>query len=83
MVTQLDSVYVHKVRSFWDKTTGGIIEMEMRGHFTEVASASRAIAETIIRGKNRWWFDSVVGEMDENAGVVSEMNWKVIVKYGD
>ena len=73
-----DSVRIeHCLLSSWT------LDISAKGHPTEVIEACREIAQAIIRGRNRWWFQEIHGELGDNEELVGDIHFEVMIKFGD
>lgn len=76
----MDTVKMRDVRFMRDEY---ILVIDGTDHATQFMVACRSVAEATIRSNFRWWFKSVEGTLSQEAVLVSDMSWHVVIEFGD
>jgi len=76
----MNTVRIAAVRLYMTKYR---LDIEGTGHPTEFIEACREIAIAILRGRYRWWFQSIHGELGSDSVLVSDFNFSVTILFGD
>jgi hypothetical protein len=72
------------IRSFSYDYNHRLIKIGGTGHATEFVEACRDIAVAVMRGRYRWWFQTIHGELSRtDSELVSDMKWEVFIEFGD
>lgn len=72
---QITAIEFHP-ENYWMKIHG-------HGHPTEFLEACREIAQSILRGRWRWWFQRIDGVLANDVELVSDIEFGIEIRFGD